>query len=350
MAENDLLEIIKLCKDLDIASYKTYKGIAEATADGDLKQFWAGMAEEEKEHATYWSYALKLAEQDCLPQLFDNPTKIREELLGIRKKIESILESQIDPQSLSDTFSLACRMEIFMTHQAFERLLEYGNCMEIKIQPEQFYDEHINKFIDAMNKFGANTPSLELLGDSLQRLRLENKALYMQGGFDELTGVRNRRAFFSVVNKFGSFARRNQFTIGMIMADIDHFKKVNDTYGHGKGDEVLKRIAGILQAKIRPSDILGRYGGEEFIIYMNQVDPQAAFDVAEKLRKAVETDREDGIGVTMSFGISCGTLSMHEEVGKTLTDFISRADACLYEAKTTGRNKVVVAPSVQPIS
>lgn len=238
---------------------------------------------------------------------------------------------------------MACRMEFFMTHHAFETLLEFVNCMETLKKPEHYYEEHINKFIGAMNKFGASMPSLELLGESLQRLWMENKALSTQSSIDELTNIRNRRGFFSIVSKFASLAKRNRFMTGVMMTDIDHFKRINDTYGHAKGDEVLRRTAQILQSKIRPSDVLGRYGGEEFIIYLNQIDPRAAFDVAEKLRRAVEDDRKDGIDVTISIGVSCGILPVQDDVEASLSEFIKSADACLYEAKNTGRNKTVVA-------
>jgi diguanylate cyclase (GGDEF)-like protein len=343
MTDEDLVEIIKLCIALDIIAYKTYLGISQGSENSELQQFWADMAAEEKEHAGYWNSALKLAEQDSIPQLFDDPAKIRKELLGIHNKIETLLRSELDPRNITDTFLLACRMEFFMTHHAFETLLQFVNCMELKKHPEQYYEEHINKFIVGMNTFGASTPSLELLGESLQRSWMENKTLSSQNSIDELTGVRNRRGFFSIASIFGSFAKRNQFTIGVMMADIDHFKKVNDTYGHAKGDQVLKRVAHILQEKIRPSDVLGRYGGEEFIIYMSQIDPHAAHDVAEKLREAVEEEEQDGIRATISIGIACGILPTQDNVESSLLEFISRADACLYEAKNTGRNKVVAA-------
>ena len=344
MADNELLEIIKLCIALDVTAYKTYLDISQATKDRELKQFWAEMAAEEKEHAGYWNSALRLAEQDGIPQLFDNPPKIREELLAIQDKLGSLLKAEIDPLNVTDTFLMACRMEFFMTHHAFETLLEFVTCMEgDNKKPEHFYEEHIEKFIDAMNRFGASIPSLELLGESLRRSWIENKALSTQSSIDELTGIRNRRGFFGIINKFGSLARRNGFTVGIMMADIDHFKKVNDTYGHAKGDEVLRRIARILRDKIRPSDVVGRYGGEEFIIYLNQIDPLAAYDVAEKLRKAVEEDR-DGVPVTISIGISCGVLSMQDDTEAALSEHIQKADAFLYEAKNTGRNKVVVGP------
>lgn len=343
MADNDLLEIIKLCIALDVTAYKTYLNISRATVDRELKQFWCDMAAEEKEHAGYWNNALKLAEQDSIPQLFDDPSKIREELSAIQHKVDALLGSDIDPLSVTDTFLMACRMEFFMTHHAFETLLEFVGCKENKKDPGQYYEEHISKFIDAMSKFGSSMPSLELLGESLHRSWMENKALSVQNSIDELTGIRNRRGFFSIANKFGSLARRNRSTIGVMMADIDHFKKINDTHGHAKGDEVLRRIARTLQERIRPSDVLGRYGGEEFIIYLNQIDPLATYDVAEKLRKAVAEDREGGIAVTISIGISCGTISVRDNVEASLAEHISKADACLYEAKNTGRNKVIVA-------
>jgi diguanylate cyclase (GGDEF)-like protein len=88
--------------------------------------------------------------------------------------------------------------------------------------------------------------------------------------------------------------------------------------------------------------VVGRYGGEEFIAYMSQVGHEDAFLVGEKLRKAVERESIDGIGVTISVGMCCGSLSMDDDVAKTLSDFIGAADTCLYEAKKNGRNRVVV--------
>jgi diguanylate cyclase (GGDEF)-like protein len=343
LADKDIVDIITLCTSLDITAYKTYLSISQATENTELKRFWADMAAEEKEHAAYWNSALRLAEQDGIPQLFDDPPRVREELQGIRTKIDGLLRSDLDLGSIPDTFLLACRMEFYMTHQAFETLLQFVNSVETRHDPERFYEDHINKFIDAMNRFGASNASLELLGESLRRQWQEHKTLLAQTNIDELTGIRNRRGFFGIVNVFGSFARRNQLTVAIMMADIDHFKKINDTYGHAKGDEVLRTVARVLQEKIRPSDVLGRYGGEEFVIYMSQIDPLAARDVAEKLRKAVEETRQDGIGATISIGVSCGVLSMEKEVETALAEHISAADASLYEAKNSGRNRVVVA-------
>lgn len=342
MPDHELLEIIKLCIALDITAYKTYLSISQATVDSELKLFWTDMAAEEKEHAHYWTSALKLAEEDKIPQLFDNPPKIREELRAIQDKIEGLLRSKIDPLNVTDTFLLAYRMEFFMNHHAFETLLEFVNSMDMKTNIERYYEEHINKFVDALSRFGASAPSLEVLGESLKRLWMENKTLSAQNGLDELTGIRNRRGFLDIIGKFGSLARRNRFSIGIMMADIDHFKNVNDTHGHVKGDGVLRKVAQVIQSSLRPSDVVGRYGGEEFVIYMSQIDPHAAFQVGEKIRQAVEQERTQGIGVTISVGICCGTFAMHDDIAEGLSDYISKADACLYEAKNTGRNKVVV--------
>ena len=254
-----------------------------------------------------------------------------------------MLKSKIDPLNITDTFLLAWRMEFFMTHRAFETLLEFVNSMDSRTDAEHYYEEHINKFVSALSKFGASAPSLEVLGDSLKRLWMENKTLSAQNFLDELTGIRNRRGFLDISNKFGSLARRNQFPVGIMMVDIDHFKNVNDTYGHVKGDAVLRKVAQVIQSNLRPSDVVGRYGGEEFVIYASQIDHHAAFEVGEKLRQAVERERAEGIGVTISIGICCGSFAMHDDVAKALNDYIGKADACLYEAKKTGRNRVVVA-------
>ena len=136
-------------------------------------------------------------------------------------------------------------------------------------------------------------------------------------------------------------AQRSNSTVGIIMSDIDDFKRVNDKYGHQKGDEVLRRVAQILRQSIRTSDIIGRYGGEEFIIYLPSVQPKHAVDVVEKLRKNIEDAAETDPGVTISLGMSCGTL--RNKLEEETTTLIAKADACLYEAKKAGKNRAVLA-------
>lgn len=159
---------------------------------------------------------------------------------------------------------------------------------------------------------------------------------------DELTGVFNRRQFFFLAQR--ELARRNQPARGYVsavMADIDHFKGINDKYGHGAGDIVLKEVARRLQTGIRISDILGRYGGEEFALILTETTPSSAQHVVERLRVAMASEpvsvQTHQLDVTVSFGVAICT-----NHSQTLEEVLARADAALYHAKDAGRNRVVL--------
>ncbi len=159
---------------------------------------------------------------------------------------------------------------------------------------------------------------------------------------DGLTGIANYRSFHDQVEQL-TVGQRVGRPISMIMLDIDHFKAVNDTYGHKAGDMVLQRIASLLSQNIRAQDVLARYGGEEFIIAIPDIGADGAVALAERLRRSVNALEEiyegQSIKVTASFGVACGTIGP----GLDIESLIKNADRALYEAKSSGRNAVVLS-------
>ena len=164
----------------------------------------------------------------------------------------------------------------------------------------------------------------------------KEEALFTQASTDPLTGLFNRRQFETMVKTQLDLATRHGTSFCMVMIDIDHFKKVNDTYGHDAGDEVLKHIALVLKSSLRISDILARFGGEEFVIFLPHTTPTEAWRVAERIRMGVENAQikagEHTISVTISLGLSS---TQHASINAQ----IKEADTALYASKTTGRNK-----------
>jgi diguanylate cyclase (GGDEF)-like protein len=175
--------------------------------------------------------------------------------------------------------------------------------------------------------------------DITERKNNETKLKEM-AATDELTGINNRRQFFSLAEHEIHRAIRNNTSISAIMIDADHFKKVNDTYGHVVGDEVLRHIAAACQENLRSVDILGRYGGEEFAVLLPDADRKAATRVGERLRKAIShiavPVSEGTLSITASLGIS--TAKGNDINLKTMME---RADSALYAAKNAGRNRVM---------
>lgn len=167
----------------------------------------------------------------------------------------------------------------------------------------------------------------------------KEEELFTQASTDPLTGLFNRRQFELMANTQVSLAKRHKTSYCIIMLDIDHFKKVNDTYGHDSGDEVLKYIALILKTSLRESDILARYGGEEFILFLPHTSPTEGWHVAERLRTSVEQSSIFSNDKTLNVTISLGLSNSFEA---NLSLIIKEADTALYESKTTGRNKTTL--------
>ncbi|MGQ0504336.1 MAG: sensor domain-containing diguanylate cyclase, partial [Myxococcaceae bacterium] len=163
---------------------------------------------------------------------------------------------------------------------------------------------------------------------------------------DGLTGLLNHRTFQTRADEALAHAKRYSRKCSLILTDIDHFKSVNDTYGHPMGDQVLRGVAKILKDKARDTDIVARYGGEEFAIVMPETDAKGAHVIAERIREAVMTEvfqTESGpLKVTLSLGIA--TAPDHSTEKQAMIDL---SDQCLYYAKRHGRNQSVTVQQMQ---
>jgi diguanylate cyclase (GGDEF)-like protein len=172
-------------------------------------------------------------------------------------------------------------------------------------------------------------------------------ALKEQALKDSLTGLWNRRAIFSMLEKEVCRAQRDRLSMTMVMIDLDHFKNINDTHGHLTGDDVLREVAGRLVELMRPYDFAGRYGGEEFLIVLPGCSPQNGMQRAETFRRAVADSpvptAMGPLAVTCSLGVAAFDEAMSPE------DLIHRADEALYRAKRRGRN-IACGDQQQPVA
>ncbi|WP_460136429.1 GGDEF domain-containing protein [Pseudomonas sp. S1_E04] len=156
---------------------------------------------------------------------------------------------------------------------------------------------------------------------------------------DELTGLMNRRAFFEHAQQLYTQCRHNQQPLCALMMDMDHFKQINDTYGHQAGDQVLRQIGGVISASFRKADVYGRLGGEEFAVLLPNTSLETALAIAEQLVKAISGLAADPVhGLSASLGVA----STHA-VDQDLHGLMNTADKALYRAKALGRNQVAVA-------
>lgn len=220
-----------------------------------------------------------------------------------------------------------------------------GACRVLAISPDEFW-----ALLSTSREIAIN-----LLAQLAQRLRGNNATVSQSrrlqqeykkhASVDGLTGVHNRRRLDELLPRYLGRVDHGSGGLCLVMTDIDHFKSFNDTYGHGTGDEVLLKVAQVLETRSRPTDFVARYGGEEFTVVLPTTNSEQALMVAERLRSSVEQlklTQKDGTPLptlTISLGIAQAL------PGESPQSLLERADKALYSAKKGGRNRAVLAPS-----
>ncbi len=167
-------------------------------------------------------------------------------------------------------------------------------------------------------------------------LEQKSKTFEEKASIDALTGIFNKDKFYEMISNDIEAAKKHKTNLSLIFFDIDHFKNINDTYGHQTGDDVLQQLVDVIRGSIREPDIFARWGGEEFVVLLPRTDMNNALKAAEKFRRQVmNADFKDAGRVTCSFGVT--NLNLNDDIDT----FVNRADRGLYKAKESGRNRVV---------
>lgn len=262
----------------------------------------------------------------------DRLTGTMSELGGrMEAELEQVITAMVDAGRDSNTYgeALSCakdRLEGNVSGPALPQVLE--------------------GLLAATAQMQARTKSLEdqLLHSSQEITHLKDslKVVHRQTLTDQLTGLANRRAFDEALENAVQAGTQNGQPTSLIISDIDHFKRINDTFGHTAGDQILRLTAHCIQDTVRDEDIAARYGGEEFAIVLPGAPHELALSLAETMRKSIENKRV----IKRSSGEPLGTVTMSFGVAlfgpdDTATSLLERADRCLYAAKNGGRNRVV---------
>ncbi len=347
MVDADMERIVALCLSMDEQAVQVYNSFAESARDRDLAAFWSRMAAEETIHVKNWQGALEAVRRGKFPPIFDDPQKIAMELEERLRKVQELTGRIGGRATLADQFCLAYRLEFYVLHPALERLWRfYGILAGKAVSPEIGYDLHIGEFISGMRRFGVASQELELLGESVRHIWEQVRMLGRETDEDELTKVLNRRGLFNAMRALANFAHRNRFACGIMFIDLDEFKGINDRLGHQAGDRALMEVAQLIRAAVRASDAVGRYGGDEFLVFLPQVESEKLAELAEKVRQAVISGIDGELPVTVSIGAA--STVFENDVEDDLAQLIRRADENLREAKEKGRNRVVTSAQPHP--
>jgi diguanylate cyclase (GGDEF)-like protein len=180
------------------------------------------------------------------------------------------------------------------------------------------------------------------VADRLREQRAALSEAERRAQTDPLTGVLNRRSLVERLEAACLRARARGLPIALLFIDLDHFKEINDTFGHAAGDACLHAVIAPIQAELRQSDVIGRYGGEEFVVILSSADIAAAHPIAERIRHRVASVSVEGFGTPISLTCSIG-VATSDTLGVWGEHLIAQADAAVYAAKRSGRNRVQVA-------
>ena len=257
-------------------------------------------------------------------------------MANLRKQVEEGIASARQRFLLNVIVMISILLALmFLAGSAIYHLLHALNLLlsniELTVHTKDFTNRILPQDSDGMGAISRNFNELLAIAD---RLIKEKEHL---ASTDTLTGAYNRRKFTDIFTNELQRNLRYNSTLTLIMFDIDHFKHINDEFGHAAGDAVLREMSQLVRGLIRANDVLVRWGGEEFIILLPQSEHKAAAAMAEKLRSAIEGYHFSGVPkVTVSFGVS------EFRAGDTLESLCSRVDSALYRAKEEGRNRVCV--------
>ncbi len=245
------------------------------------------------------------------------------------------LTAKIDKESIVKGFEVGAVDYVVKPFHAAELLARIRTHLNLKSYREKLEEMNIE-----LNKEVLKSMQIqEELENSKAELEEMNRRLYEKATKDSLTGLFNRRKMADLIEYEYDRSIRNQLPFSIIITDIDHFKKVNDTYGHDCGDIVLEEISQILMSLIRKQDQVSRWGGEEFLLLLPETGTDGALTLAEKIRTQIQestfTCGDTTINVTMTFGVSSFAKEKSDKI------VIKEADIALYQGKNTGRNKSV---------
>jgi len=271
-------------------------------------------------------------------------------------QLEDIVEFDDRTLSLADIESIANDKSVRKRYENKHKNCLYSTIL-LSLTHESFQERESkslwNEIITHMKKLnhilgrnvGVSVASLDYLTNvkntlSEPKIIEENKSAFIAGATtkDELTGLYLREVFDVVLKKEIEEANRKNTSLCLLMIDIDNFKKINDKYGHLKGDKVLKKIGTAINDSVREMDLAARYGGEEMAVIIPRVDIEQTFNAAQRIRKTIEEIQFKDFSVTVSIG-----LSQTNRLIDTPDKLIHAADLALYKAKNKGKNQVIMS-------
>jgi diguanylate cyclase (GGDEF)-like protein len=337
--EKSVIKVIDLCAALEEKALGIYDTLLDSAEDERMRNLWSTMVADEKEHRNYWLRLNQLCADGGVPEVFDEPRRYVDELQALMLRFDHIADHVKTEFRAPAVFVHVLRLEFLLLHPSFVILFNYLPREEDRISPSRSYEQHLGKLLNAMMDYEALSPEMELLGEAIGQVWKKSEEGAIRAVTDDLTGIHNRRGLYIAMKPLAYLARREREAAGVLIMEISNLKEINDAFGQKVGDRVLREAARAVSGRLRASDAVGRFGGDDFLALLTRFDSRNFQAVGEEIVRLVGEVAVGEARVKIAVGGACAVMS--EDVEEMLEALIRGADGALDDAREQGKGCVV---------
>jgi diguanylate cyclase (GGDEF)-like protein len=336
--QDSLCRILDSCVAIDTAATSVYGRMAEATPSPALRELFTAMEADERHHVGWWLELQKRYEEGSLQVPFADAAEVADQLASVVDEIGKTVPADLESLDERQMLLVATKIEYFALEPAISELIDLA---EGSSDGQREYDEHLERLMRAIETEGYVDDSLSIfLVRVLRRAWHNSNAMAGMAMKDSLSGLFNRRALTVLLDQMLASAVRYGEAFSLLMIDIDDFKSVNDRFGHVVGDEAIVSVSGMLSSVTRDSDMVARFGGDEFVILAPRAGSAESSRLAQRVEDAAAAISIQHAGADLSVTLSIGIAVVEPGAGAreaTSDRVLTAADAGLYRAKEQGK-------------
>ncbi|MDO8848730.1 MAG: diguanylate cyclase [Coriobacteriia bacterium] len=346
-------EILELCVRMDRHAESLYAQLASACPEPELQSTFVRLGQDEAEHTSWWQGLMNAWEQGLLPDLVNDTGELMDRLRALDGEFEAIQPVHLEQLDIDGMLALAARLEFYMIDPVFSELIDLTEPGQAE-RRHSAYQAHLQRLVDAIGDHYTPDSLAGLLATTLSRTWRDNLRLAVYATHDMLTGLYNRRALQTHLPQWAAWSARYGHALTVMLVDVDRFKSVNDHFGHPEGDKALKAVAHALRTATRASDLVIRYGGDEFAVIAPETDTDEYAELCNRISDTVRLlDVRTDDGQAIPLAVSIGGVVAKDPAGsppRRIETLLAAADRSLYAAKSTGRNCAAPPASVDSAS